>query len=238
MQDTTANPGTPGDRDPVRAEYTRAAAGYDRRWRGYVDRSTRETLARTPVAASDRVLDIGCGTGVLLAGLASQLAPTQLVGVDLTPAMLAVARGRLPPATLLPAARAEALPFAAGSFDVVVSCSVFHFVPRPDAALGEMHRVLRHGGRLVLTDWCHDYLACRLLDRWLRLARRPHHRIHRAAELRQRLGAAGFAGARADRFRIGYWGMMTLTAHKPEPAAVGCAGQPIRPSTGNTSSSQ
>ena len=201
--------------DPIRGEYTRAATHYDRRWADYIERSTRETLARLSSNAADQVLDIGCGTGVLLERLSRTVDPRQLTGVDLTPAMLAVARRRLPAGVALSAARAEALPFNEDSFDVVISCNVFHFIDDPTAGLREMHRVLRPGGRVVITDWCRDYRSCRVVERWLRLTGRAHHRVHGSRELSELLAESGFAELAQDRYRIDWWwGSMTLTGRK------------------------
>jgi SAM-dependent methyltransferase len=57
---------------------------------------------------------------------------------------------------------ADGLPWRDASFDVVVSCNVFHYVSSPAPALREMSRVLAPGGKIVTTDWCDDCLACRL----------------------------------------------------------------------------
>jgi len=60
--------------------------------------------------------------------------------------------------------RAERLPFLDEAFDVVVSTSTFHYLRRPGKALREIARVLKPGGEIVITDWCHDYLACHVYD--------------------------------------------------------------------------
>ena len=59
---------------------------------------------------------------------------------------------------------AEQLPFAAGQFDAVVSCNMFHYIRRPAEALREMRRVLRPGGRLIVTDWCDDFSPAEFAD--------------------------------------------------------------------------
>jgi len=83
--------------------------------------------------------------------------------------MLVLARRRLPPEVVLREGWAEQLPFESGQFNVVVSCNVFHYIRQPAAALREMSRVLAPAGRLLLTDWSDDFLACRLCDLYLRL---------------------------------------------------------------------
>ena len=140
------------------AEYARLAPDYDEKWSFYVEATTRETLARLSLRPADRLLDVGCGTGVLLDRLSRAHPATLLSGVDPVPEMLAVARRRLPPEIELREGWAERLPFEDGRFDVLVSCNMFHYIRHPAAALREMGRVLSPGGWLVITDWCDDYL--------------------------------------------------------------------------------
>ncbi|MBI1907413.1 MAG: methyltransferase domain-containing protein, partial [Rhodocyclales bacterium] len=148
--------------NPVVEEYSRLAEDYDSKWSFYVDATTRETMGRLSVRPTDRVLDVGCGTGALLHQLARSYPQARLAGVDPMPEMLAIARSRLPPGVALREGWADRLPCADASFDVVVSCNMFHYIRKPIAALHEMGRVLRPGGELVITDWCDDYLACRV----------------------------------------------------------------------------
>jgi ubiquinone/menaquinone biosynthesis C-methylase UbiE len=95
-----------------------------------------------------RVLDIGCGTGTLAAWLTDRAA-ARVWGVDPSPEMLAVARGKVPDGVGLKEGRAEALPFKDGWFERVVMMLVFHHVDGA-AALEEIHRVLGEDGRLVI----------------------------------------------------------------------------------------
>lgn len=204
------------DRRPVRAEYDRLAPVYEHRWSRYVEDTTRETVARIPLDGTETLLDVGCGTGYLLARLATKAPSTHLIGTDLSAGMLEQAREGLGDRASLVQAEAERLPFAEGCTDRVLSVSAFHFFPCPVASASELYRVLRPGGNLVLTDWCHDYLSCRLCDRFLELTDPAHHRICTSAELHSYLEAAGFAGIRIDRYRSGWiWGLMTAVAYRP-----------------------
>lgn len=207
--------------DPVTAEYGRLADDYDSRWSFYVEASTRETVNRLQLAPGERVLDVGCGTGALLDRLSTMHPVEQLAGVDPVPQMLDVARQRLSSAMDLRVAWAEELPFAAGEFDLVVSCSMFHYIREPARALREMQRVLRPGGRLVITDWCRDYLTCRCLDLFLRWFNRAHFRTYSSHECARLLEQAGYSVTAVDRYRLNWlWGLMTLTAMKDTPGGT------------------
>ena len=99
------------------------------------------------VDASDRVLDVGCGPGVLSAQLTTQAG--HVTGVDFSAAMIAEAQ-RLHPGIDFQVANAEELPFEDGSFDVAVVNYCAHHLARPDKAFGEIRRVLRPDGRLAV----------------------------------------------------------------------------------------
>lgn len=126
--------------------------------------------------------------------------------------MLAIARSRLPSEIELRTGWAERLPFDSGQFDIVVSCNAFHYFREPDAALSEFKRVLAPGGRLVLTDWCDDYLSCRICDLYLRLFNRAHVKMYRRQECLRLLQEAGYRDVEVERYKINWlWGLMTAT---------------------------
>ena len=194
----------------VVAEYARIAGRYDRKWSFYIEATIQETIARLPLGEEDRLLDVGCGTGALLYRLAAVHPATRLVGVDPVPAMLKVARRKLPFDIALHEGWAEQIPFADAQFDLVVSCSMFHYVARPLDALIEMRRVLRPGGQLVLTDWCGDYLMCRLFERYQRLRAHAHARTYRTHECARMLKESGYAAVQIETYKINWlWGLMT-----------------------------
>lgn len=105
----------------------------------------------------DRVLDVGCGTGVVARRASTDVAPDgNVVGIDTNEGMLEVARTTAAdryPSIEWRRADATDLPFAEGAFDVVLCQQVLQFVPTPVAALREMRRVLDSDGRLALSVW-------------------------------------------------------------------------------------
>ncbi len=201
--------------DPVIAEYSEAAKEYDRKWSFYIEATVRETLSRLPMRADSQLLDVGCGTGEFLSRLAMQYPGAALAGIDPVPAMLEIAQGKLPGQVQLREGYANALPWPDGSFDIVASCNMFHYITHPIPALQEMERVLRPGGTLVITDWCDDYLACKLCNIYLRMTKRSYYKTYREREFRALLQAAGHAEASIDRYKINWlWGMMTAVVTK------------------------
>jgi ubiquinone/menaquinone biosynthesis C-methylase UbiE len=97
-----------------------------------------------------RVLDVGCGTGKLVAELARRGA--DVGGVDPSPEMLAVARRSAPEGVELELASAEALPHDEASVDRLVYALVVHLIDRP-AAFAEAYRVLARGGTLAVVTF-------------------------------------------------------------------------------------
>jgi SAM-dependent methyltransferase len=114
-------------------------------------------LDAVALAPGERLLDLACGTGIVARVAQQRLGGTgRIVGIDLNPAMLAVAR-RLAPAIDWRAGPAEALPLSDGEqFDVVVCQQGLQFFPDRPAAMGEIRRALAPGGRVGCSTWRPD----------------------------------------------------------------------------------
>jgi SAM-dependent methyltransferase len=167
-------------------EYDRVAQLEDRHWWYVGMRDVATALLPPPQAIGvagrpARILDVGCGTGGGLIWLAGH---GRVTGVDFHP--LAV-RHAARVSSRVVRGSAQALPFAAGAFDLVTCLDVLyhHAVPDDERALAEMARVLRPGGWLLLRVPAYD---------WLRGAHdRQVHTRHRYGrrELRHKLAGAG-----------------------------------------------
>lgn len=106
-------------------------------------------------APGDAVLDVGCGPGFYVADLLEMVGPTgRVVGVDSSPQMLALAeqRSKQHDNREFHAASATALPVGTGRFDRALCVQVLEYVEDVSAALLELRRVLRPGGRVVVWD--------------------------------------------------------------------------------------
>lgn len=202
--------------EPVAKQFDRLARRYEARWQHYVQASVRETWARLDLHPGIRLLDVGCGTGALLREVGGKAPGLWAVGVDVSRKMLGVAQASLASPSRLVQADVHRLPFREGTFDVIVSSSSLHFWPDPHRALRQIAGVLRPGGQLVITDWCDDFLACRVCDRILRFLSRTHQRIYTARECETLLREAGYVVKDLDRYKIDWlWGLMTVRAIRP-----------------------
>jgi SAM-dependent methyltransferase len=106
----------------------------------------------------ETVADVGCGNGIYLAGLARRGHAGRLLGVDLSPGMLAVTRAAAPEASLV-VGDAAALPLADGAADTTLAPHMLYHVPDPRAAVAEFRRVTRPGGQLLVVLNGADHVA-------------------------------------------------------------------------------
>jgi len=132
--------------------------------------------------------DLGCGTGQLTEAVAPFVA--RVIAIDASREMLQAARGRLRDHRNVDLRRGtlERLPIDDGSLDVAMVTLVLHHVAAPDAVFAEAHRVLKRGGRLVVTDMLphdHDEYRQTMGHVWLGFSERQMQRY---------FGAAGFDG--------------------------------------------
>jgi SAM-dependent methyltransferase len=125
------------------------------------------------VGPGDRVLEVGCGSGVVLRDLARRVAPDGLaVGLDLSPVLLRVAREHARAAGLeavvgLREGDARSLPFADGEFDAALAVTTLCHIPEGERAVPELVRVTRPGGTVGVFDIDGDSLIIAHPDREL-----------------------------------------------------------------------
>jgi ubiquinone/menaquinone biosynthesis C-methylase UbiE len=154
---------TSAQTDPVKqqvaAHWGRRAAHFDEDFghsiRTEAERAAWDRIFDIVLAGRNALdaLDAGCGTGFLSLELATR--GHRVTGIDFAPAMLAEARRKAAErgtSVRFEEADAEQLPFASGSFDLVISRHVLWTLPHPEAAIDEWIRVLRPGGRLAVID--------------------------------------------------------------------------------------
>lgn len=114
------------------------------------------------------VLDAGCGTGELLAYLANQRSHIKPLGVDFSPVMLRIAQGKVPHAELRQGDLAARWPVESRSVDVCVSVNTLYAIASPVEFLGEMRRVTRAGGKIIVSTPKKDAKMLSLVSEHLR----------------------------------------------------------------------
>jgi ubiquinone/menaquinone biosynthesis C-methylase UbiE len=169
-----------------------------------LDRYARDLVERArPIGPSDRILDLGCGTGIVARVLRERLGgAANIAGVDVNTVMIEKARS-IAPEMDWHVGNVMALPFVDGSFDLVLSQEMLQFVPDRVTALREVRRVLSPGGRLLVSTWrprseqpFHEALG-RIAERHLGEPHDPRWSLDGSA-LRQTLAQAGFVDIRLE----------------------------------------
>jgi ubiquinone/menaquinone biosynthesis C-methylase UbiE len=186
------------------------------RWQLPLERAALAAAAElAAVGPEDRLLDVATGTGALLHELARNgTRPEEVVGIDASASMLAVAATGLPPAWRTTIGDARRLPFPGGRFDVVTACYLLHLL-QPGAraaAIAEIVRVLRPGGRAVTVTVESRRAATRAA-----LARAPRRSGLRRLDPTRELAAAGLRPTHARFVSAGWPSLCVLAIARARP---------------------
>ena len=169
--------------------FAQVAGEWDRLRSGYFTEAMRDAVIRKANLPRDAaVADVGTGTGFVLQGLVGKTG--SLVGFDESPEMLDVARPRFAGRSEVSFQQSDglSLPAESNSFDAVFANMYLHHAPEPAAAISEMVRILKPGGKLIITDLdAHDQVWMReeMADRWLGFEREDVRQWYEAAGLEQ-----------------------------------------------------
>ncbi len=157
--------------DEVKSYFREVAPHWDQMRQGYFTEEVRDAaIARANLGPDSVVADVGTGTGFMLVGVAPRV--RQAYGFDNSPEMLEVARANLSGQANveLRLSDGSSLPLGDGTVDTVFANMYLHHAPDPSAAIREAARLLRSGGRLVITDvdqHQEEWMRTEMADLWL-----------------------------------------------------------------------
>ncbi|MDX1503674.1 MAG: methyltransferase domain-containing protein [Thermoanaerobaculia bacterium] len=210
--------------ESARHFYDRISGVYDALADGSEHEARELGLRLLAPSGSERVLEIGCGTGVALVEIAGRLADGgKVLGIDVSPGMLRVAGQRIRDAGLetrveLRLADAKELPCESGSMDAAFASFTLELFPREEISvvLAELLRVLRPGGRLGVVSMFDDGRPSAMVDFYRFLHRHfPHIVDCQPIDAAAWLERAGFEIRARDTLSL--WGLSVLAAvgHRP-----------------------
>jgi ubiquinone/menaquinone biosynthesis C-methylase UbiE len=215
----------------------RRARRYNARWRTFSERTLAEALAMIDIAAlrsvperldrSPRMLDVACGTGLLLSRLLDRLPGAEAYGVDGSEDMLAQARTAM---KVLPHVHLErvqvgegptaGLPFAQETFELITCTNALHDLPEPVGTLSGLRRLLSPGGQLVVEDFARRERPFPWTAfEWLlhRIEGSPVH-AYTLAEAQSLCQQAGLSLARGKAFKVDwFWRGWVVRACRTPP---------------------
>ena len=167
-----------------------------------------------------RILDLGCGTGSTTLLLKRQFPDAEVIGLDLSPYMLAVADDKARTAALpilFQQGNAEQTPFDSNSFDLVTASLLFHETPPYVARriLRESWRLLRSGGEVLILDG--NQATLRQTEWLAEIFEEPYIKDYAAGNTSDWMRAAGFGYVQTEAI---WWVQQVTRGVKPLPDAI------------------
>ena len=194
----------PTHRELIREQFTRQAVPFANAPAIRNAEALERIVDLSGATASDSVLDVGCGPGLLACAFAARA--DRVTGVDVTAAMLQQAcaeqRNRNLPNAYWVQADATCLPNRDHQFSIVTSRLTFHHLAQPLAVLREMARVCRRGGQVVVADVSPDSDNVAAFDRMEKLRDPSHTHALPLEEMTALFAAAGLPNPSIYRWRM------------------------------------
>jgi len=200
------------------ARFDRLAARYDRHYIQWFARRIHPEVVAAVAPTPASVLDVGCGTGVLLQRLGERWPSARLSGLDAAPGMVGVAAGRLAQADVR-LGFAESLPWPDATFDLVTTSLSFHHWRDKAAGIREAARVLRPSGQFILADVGGDGFTGAAARFFGQLTRSDEEFLP-SARVAALMIAAGLGEVRVQPLLRGHFRLISARRLAPQPRTV------------------
>lgn len=186
--------------------YKKVASNYDKRWKTYTNNSLQKIIDYLPLSLEGKcILDYGCGTGELIKRLLIQK-PTlsHVTGYDPVAKMLAQAKVKIRklPKDVQKKVKLQRQLVFDHKFDIIVSGSVLHYLPKPEDTLGLLKSNLKERGILVLLDYTKDSFPARYFEWLIRQVDSLHQKAYKPEQINRLVENAGFKIRASEEFSI------------------------------------
>ena len=213
---------------PVVKTYEKIATKYDEKFESYLEGTFSVAMETLALKGNEKMLDVACGTGGLEQKLLKTYRGLNITGIDITKSMLALARKKCDGhhGVRFLHMESQKLKFDDNQFDIVITCSAFHYMRQPQKVLAECARVLVPNGRLIIIDWCRDFLWAKFYNWLSKIYKRSHYNVYTLREMQLMLLETCLTISKTKTFSIPpFWRMMCVEAKKEHTskwsAAVG-----------------
>lgn len=156
----------------------------------FVEPMYEEVINRIKVLNPKSILDVGCGTGIILNQFKNK--GIELYGLDISEKMIEEARKNLGEEVQLKLGDSESMPWEDDSFELILCNASFHHYPNPKCALREMNRLLKPDGTLIIGDPTAPFIIRQLTNIWIKHSDGGDFRIYNKKEIENLLEETGF----------------------------------------------
>lgn len=198
------------NKEKSREFFNKNAKGYSKsRERAFTMPMYQEMITRVLSKKPKKVLDLGCGSGILLKQLNDTNNNIELFGLDIADEMIKIADESLKGCAELKVGDCEKIPWDSDTFDVVFCNASFHHYPNPNKALLEVNRVLKSNGTLIIGDPTAPVVIRDIMNFFIRFSNSGDVRIYNEDEILDLLKEANFT---PNNFKLLKWNKFFINA--------------------------
>ncbi len=193
--------------------YNQLAEVYDKKWKEYNNKTAEEIIKNLDLKENLKILDAGCGTGILIEKLLKLNPNVIVLGVDISKEMLIRAKQRLIGYKNVKLLKKDIENLKLREkFDLIISNSSIHYLDNLDKVIINFKSLLNENGELILVDWCMDSILFKILNFYWKLRINGFKRIYTVKQIKEILDRNGFLIKGAYTFKVGSWYLYFIKA--------------------------
>lgn len=193
--------------------YNQLAEVYDKKWEEYNNKTTEEIIKNFKLNDNLRILEAGCGTGILIEKLLKLKPNIRILGVDISKEMLKIAKIRLGKYKNVELLKKDIENLKLREkFDLIISNSSIHYLDNLDKVIRNFKSLLNENGELILVDWCKNSILFKILNFYWKLMINGFKQIYTVKQVKEILDMNGFLIKGAYTFKVGSWDLYFIKA--------------------------